>query len=143
MSTLLSISTNSTGVALVSVSSVPAVNPADYQLNISSVTGVTTFGVQYSGHVISSGTTPTVATCGTGSPSVVGTDMAGIITTGGGSPTACTLNFVTPYANTPVCVCSPNAGVSCGVSSSSASSVTFALSVTETNINFICIGEKG
>ena len=143
VSTLLSISTNSTGVALVSVSSVPAVNPGDYQLNIASVTGVTTFGVQYSGHVISSGTAPSVSSCGTGTPSVVGTDMAGVITTGTGSPTACTLNFVTPYVNSPVCVCSPNAGVSCGVSSSSASSVTFTLSITETAINFICIGEKG
>jgi hypothetical protein len=81
----------------------------------------------------------TVTSCGT-NPALSGNDISGTITTGSGSPTSCTLTFANRYTNTPVCVCSPNAGVSCGVSSSSASSVTFALSVTETKINYICIG---
>lgn len=81
----------------------------------------------------------TVTSCGANA-SVTGSDVAGTITTGSGAPTACTLTFAKPFTNTPVCVCSPNAGVSCGVSSSSNSSVTFALSVTETKINYICIG---
>ena len=81
----------------------------------------------------------TVTSCGAGA-TLAGSDIAGTITTGSGSPTACTLTFAQKFTNTPTCVCSPNAGVSCGVSSSSNASVTFALSVTETKINYVCIG---
>ena len=140
---LLQISTATTGVALFSVSSSPAVNLNDYLLNVSSTSGTTAFGIQNNSHVVSSGTTPSVTSCGTGSPSVNGTDMGGQITTGGGSPTACTLTFSSPYANNPTCVCSPNAGVSCGVTSISTTAATFTLSLTETGINYICIGNKG
>ena len=119
-------------------------NAADFLLNVSSANGTVVLGVQNSGHIVSSGTVPSVSSCGTGTPSVVGTDLAGIITTGTGSPTACTLTFASPYqTNAPVCVCSPNAGVSCGVTSASTTAVTFTLSVTETGINYICFGEKG
>lgn len=96
------------------------------------------------GHIVSSGTTPAVSSCGGGTPSVIGTDTAGVITTGSGAPTACTLTFSRAFiVNAPICVCSPNAGVACGVTSSSNSSVTFTLGVTETSINYVCIGEKG
>ena len=36
---------------------------------------------------------PTIGSCGTGSPSVSGDDSGGIITTGTGAPTACSIVF--------------------------------------------------
>lgn len=53
-------------------------------------------------HFRSQGPTPTVGTCGTG-PSISGTDVAGSVTTGTGSPTACTITFATAFTAAPIC----------------------------------------
>lgn len=140
---LLTVSSNSTGALLLAVSSTPAVNQNDFLLSISSTNGTLALGVQNNSHVVSSGTAPSLSSCGTGSPTVVGTDMAGTITLGTGSPTACTLNFSAPYANTPVCLCGVNGVTSCNPTTSSSTSIIFTLGVTETTINYICIGQKG
>lgn len=55
-----------------------------------------------SNHLSSRGFQPTVSTCGT-SPSVIGDDSNGIITTGSGTVTACTLTFAAAYTIAPVC----------------------------------------
>lgn len=81
----------------------------------------------------------TVTSCGAGA-SLVGSDIAGIITTGSASPTACTLTFARPYTNTPVCLCGANGATACDPTSTSATAVTFTLSVTQTSIKYICIG---
>jgi hypothetical protein len=47
---------------------------------------------------------PSIGSCGTGSPAVLGTDRAGRITEGA-SATGCTISFVNAYT-TPSCVCS-------------------------------------
>jgi hypothetical protein len=63
-----------------------------------------TGGLQIQKHVESRGTTPAVAgSCGT-SPTIVGTDVAGKVTTGTGSPTSCTLTFATAWTNAPACM---------------------------------------
>lgn len=142
----LTISSSSTGVNLVAVSSVPAVNPSDFLINASSITQVLTLGLQYDGHLVSSGTTPSVASCGTGSPSVNGTDLAGVITVGGGSVTSCTLNFAYPYANPPVCTESDSSTTpTADITSISTTGVTFGFSATigGGSIWYICIGNKG
>ena len=56
------------------------------------------------GHVIMSGTAPTItAACGT-SPSVAGTDVAGRITVGtGGTDTTCVLTFANTFGTAPAC----------------------------------------
>lgn len=51
----------------------------------------------------SSGTTPAVSSCGTGTPAVAGTDVAGKITTGGGTLTSCVLTFANAWTNQPSC----------------------------------------
>ncbi len=57
----------------------------------------------FSAHVALTGASPTISSCGT-SPSVTGSDSAGEVTTGTGSPTACTITFATAYAAQPICI---------------------------------------
>ncbi len=45
---------------------------------------------------------PTLTSCG-GSPSIIGTDMAGLVTAGS-LTTACTINFSNAWTNPPICV---------------------------------------
>lgn len=46
---------------------------------------------------------PAITSCGTGSPSITGTDNAGVVTIGT-TATACTITFHTAFGATPVCV---------------------------------------
>ena len=144
---LLTVSTSATGVNLVAVSSIPAVNQTDYLLKVSSTSGTMAFGIQNNSHVISSGTVPSVSSCGT-SPSMDGnsTDFAGTINTGSASPTACTLTFANPFANTPVCVVSDDLQTSeVSVTSRSTTAITMTMSaaLSSHTIFYICVGQKG
>ena len=83
--------------------------------------------------------TPT--SCGTGTPSVVGTDMRGTITTGTAA-TTCTLPFGTAYASAPYCVVSDNSLVGfASVTSTSTSNMILGISAALTGgkITYICI----
>lgn len=55
------------------------------------------------GHLITTGTAPGISSCGTGSPSVAGTDVNGRITIGTGTPASCTLTFANAYTTAPAC----------------------------------------
>ena len=143
------VSSSTTGLSLVAVSSTPVKNPADYFLSFSSPTvgGPIIFGVQFSGHVVSSGTTPTVSSCGT-SPTMDpnSTDFAGTINTGSGSPTACTLTFASVFANTPVCIVSDDLQTSepaVTTRSTSAITLTLGAALNSGHIFYICVGQKG
>jgi len=146
-SNILGISTSATGPFLVSISSQPAILPSDYELTISSpLTAVPVFGIQADGHVVSSGAVTSVSSCGTGTPSVTGTDMAGTITTGTGSPTACTLTFANKYVNTPVCVVSDDLQTSepaITTRSNTGFTMTLGAALTSGHIFYICIGSQG
>ena len=84
-------------------------------------------------------TAPTATTCGT-SPSVTGTDVDGTITTGTGSPTACTLNFTSTHTSVPNCTANTGSGVGeVRVSGATTAAVTFTLSATATAITYICL----
>lgn len=142
---LVTISSVPTGVALVSVSSAPASAPSDGVVTVSSQTGTITFQAQYDGHLVSSGTAPSMGTCGS-TPSVIGTDTAGVITVGSGVVTSCTMNFANVWANPPVCVESDNSTAVTGdITTTTTSSITFGFSATlgGGQVNFICIGQKG
>lgn len=94
-------------------------------------------------HLISTAASPpTVSSCGT-SPSVSGTDVKGVITTGSGGPTACTLNFATAYASAPVCVVSLVNSASIGhkVTATTASALTvgFTAGYSSQKFNYVCI----
>lgn len=97
------------------------------------------------GHYGSSGSQPTVTTCGT-SPSVTSgsTDTRGTITTGTASPTSCTINFVQPFSGgpQPTCVVSWR-----GTASTTAMAVTpttssltvnFSSAVNSGSFSYIC-----
>jgi hypothetical protein len=104
-----------------------------------SATGVGTFTPTF----YSAGNgTPSIVTCGTGSPSVSGTDARGIITTGSGASTACTLNFSTTLASVPICVAvgGPTApAVALTITSTTSAAVIFGYtSGTSRNINYHC-----
>lgn len=81
-------------------------------------------------HIVSSGPTPAVGTCGV-SPSIIGNDNSGTITVGSGLATACTLTFANSWGATPSCVISDNSTAVTGdISSISATAVTFGFSAT-------------
>ena len=141
---LVTISSVPSGVALVSVSSTPASVATDFVLTVSSQNGTTTFAAKYDGDLISSGTTPGMGTCGS-SPSVFGTDTAGVITIGSGIVTSCTMNWANTKGSVPVCVMSTNSTAVTGdITTTSTSSITFGFSATlgGGTINYICIGNK-
>ena len=145
MTSPLTISSSTTGSTLVSVSTTPAAAATDLLLNLSSSTSVTTFGFQYNGHLISSGTTPSASSCGTGSPVPVGTDFAFKITPGA-TATGCTINFVSPYANAPVCTVDQE--TMSLVNALSYTTSTTAVTITQVGAagsvyDVICVGNKG
>lgn len=69
----------------------------------------TTTNVSFGKHVLTSGSTPTLTSCGT-SPSLASgsTDMAGTVTVGTSAPTGvfCNIHFANTYTNVPVCTIS-------------------------------------
>ncbi len=94
------------------------------------------------GHMVVKNGTPSLSTCGT-SPSVTGTDTAGIITFGGGSPTACTLTFATSFGTAPSCVISDDSTtIGSDITSKSATSFTVTTSAAfgGGHVNYHCIG---
>lgn len=101
------------------------------------------------GPIISSGTAPTVVSCGaTPNGSVSGTNTSGVITVGGGVVTSCTLNFSGagfPSGSTVACVVSDNSTTV----NASLGPVTTTSAVFNTNatlggglLHYICIGTR-
>tara|TARA_R100001530_G_scaffold80288_1_gene56034 strand:+ start:3288 stop:4679 length:1392 start_codon:yes stop_codon:yes gene_type:complete len=101
-------------------------------------------GDQSNYHVEVGGTDPSVSNCGT-SPSVTGTDVAGIITVGSSSSNKCNLTFNKVYDTPPACTVARNWEV---VSDHSVSMKTtgtgfFIISTgnfTDIDFSYICIG---
>lgn len=58
------------------------------------------------GHLESLGTAPTMGTCGT-TPTIVGNDISGIITSGTGVINTCAFTFAKAYTNQPSCFVTP------------------------------------
>lgn len=99
------------------------------------------------GPIISSGTAPTVSSCGsTPNGSVSGTNTAGVITIGGGVTTACTLNFALGgFPQPPVCVVSDNSTtITASNGTITATSATFNTSAGLGGglLYYICIGTR-
>jgi hypothetical protein len=83
-----------------------------------------------------------VQSCGT-SPTIAGSDSAGIVVVGSGTVTSCTIPFTTAFTNPPICTANDNSDFS--VLKPSAS--TTALTLTAQNsfggdtLSYICIGK--
>lgn len=136
------IDTNITNAAFtISATGTTDVNAASTGLNIN-VSGTQRAKVTSTGHLrLAIGNTPTMGSCGT-SPSVTGTDGAGRITIGSGSPGSCTLNFSQTYSTAPFCTAS--AGQSLGMSTTvSTTSIIFtSTAFSEVAINYICMASS-
>lgn len=101
--------------------------------DVTTLNGVNAFGDAntdthtFNGHIHTTGTDPTLSSCGT-NPSVIGSDTAGTVTIGtGGTASACTITFANAFStNAPACVITSqmNAAISLYVSASSTSAIT-------------------
>lgn len=86
------------------------------------------WGIDNDGHQFTSGPNPAISTCGTGTGTVVGDDISGVITTATAA-TACTMTFSKIYRGTPTCIVTDNSLVGfADISSISTSAVTFGIS---------------
>lgn len=91
-----------------------------------------------------SGTAPALTTCGT-SPTITGTDVAGTVTMGTGSPTGCVITFNVRYVLAPHCVvtwiATPLASQSYATS---ATAITLTQTATSSNVvKYFCAAQPG
>jgi hypothetical protein len=86
------------------------------------------------------GSAPALTSCGS-SPSINGTDRAGIIGIGGGGATTCTLTFAHAYTNAPFCVLSAQSGTAPHYARS-ASQIVISVAATADFIHYMCVGNQ-
>jgi hypothetical protein len=88
--------------------------------------------VSTTGHISFQNTQPVISSCGSvPNGIVVGSDISGTITVGGGVVTACTITFFKPWVNTPTCMVGDNsASITASVTSITNLSATFSTSAT-------------
>lgn len=102
------------------------------------------FNLGFDGHIIPQSTSPPVLTsCGT-SPTIVGTDTAGIVTMGT-TATGCVITFAQAYALAPYCVvtwiATPLASQSYVTAASNIT--TTQTSTTNNKLQYICMAQAG
>jgi len=87
---------------------------------------------------------PAVTSCGT-SPSIAGTDTAGEITMGTGSPTACTITFNVAYVSSPFCTVTWQANPLLAQSYAvTTTAITLTQTATSSNkVNYHCTARAG
>lgn len=89
--------------------------------------------------------TPALTSCGT-SPAISGTDSAGTVTMGTGSPTGCVITFALAYAAAPYCVVTSQTayGTTALAYSVTATAITTVQSAVSSNlVNYNCIARAG
>lgn len=95
------------------------------------------------GHLESLGTAPTMGTCGT-TPSIVGNDISGIITTGTGVINTCAFTFAKAYTNQPPCFVTPEDPTTALTAISTTTTLTIDAGVPaippSSKIYYFCIG---
>lgn len=109
-------------------------------------------GISYGAYTLSfdrlapqgSGTAPALTTCGT-TPAIIGTDVAGTVTMGTGSPTGCVITFNVAYVTAPHCVvtwiATPLASQSYATS---ATAITLTQTGTSSNVvKYACFAQPG
>ena len=89
--------------------------------------------------------TPTLSSCGTGSPAISGTDSAGTVTAGT-SATGCIVTFSTAYAAAPYCVVTSQVApaTSTPAYSVSATAITWVQASQSGNkFDYVCVARAG
>ena len=99
--------------------------------------------VYFPAHVLSVGpnTAPVLTACGGGTPTITGTDTAGVITEGTSSA-GCTVTFNRAFLAAPYCNANAAAASAMGVSTTTTTMVLAHASASSGVINYICIGLK-
>lgn len=105
----------------------------------------TTNNVYFPGHILSTGTAhaaTTIGTCGT-SPTIIGTDVAGVATTGSTATTSCVITFGRAYVTAPSCVVAGGTSMATtaallATATTTTLTVTYASS-TSAKINYVCV----
>jgi hypothetical protein len=95
--------------------------------------------VYWPGHYLLNTTTnpaPVLSNCGT-SPTYVGTDNAGKLTTGSAA-TTCTITFGTAYVTAPACIVQENGGVTNPTFTTSTTALTITVDVASTVYSVWC-----
>ena len=98
-------------------------------------------GVYFPGHILSptGGTRAAPTITGTGTPTISGTDSAGLITMGASATTA-TLTFGTAYGSVPSCAVTWQSSVTAMSYALAAGSITIGQTSTSSNkINYVCL----
>lgn len=98
------------------------------------------------GHILAQGGTPVISSCGVvPNGSVVGNDITGVITVGGGVVTSCILTFAKPYeTNAPTCITNDATNILFTAASTSVSSMTVRATAGFAGdaISYLCIGRQ-
>lgn len=105
---------------------------------------VGTAPVPANGHMQTGATAPALTSCGT-TPAIVGSDTAGLVTMGTGSPTGCVITFATAYTAVPLCVVTWQATPLASQSYATiAASITLTQTATSSNkVNYFCVAQQG
>ena len=94
-------------------------------------------GIYFPQHVLSTGTTPSLSSCGT-SPTIVGSDFYGTITPGSQPLTACTVTFAKAYLTAPGCVVTDQTSPATSPISYTLATTGINLTTTGGKINYMC-----
>lgn len=99
--------------------------------------------IYWPAHMLNTGAAPSIAFCGT-SPSVTGTDTAGIITSGTAGPTTCVVTFKAAYLATPWCTVSAQTIASLTSYTVSTAGIALVMPAGANNVlyNYTCSGSK-
>lgn len=103
------------------------------------LSGGLAWGVLTTDRIVPQGTAPALTSCGT-SPAINGTDLAGTVTMGTGTPTGCIITFNVAYPFAPHCVvtwiATPLASQSYATS---ATAITLTQTATSSNVvKYVC-----
>lgn len=103
---------------------------------------VSTTFTQVGTKIRAAGSAPAVSACGT-TPTISGSDLAGLVTTGTGTPTSCTITFNVAYAAEPYCVV--HGKTQAQVTAYTVSTTAIVVTTTATNnvaLNYVCVARS-
>lgn len=119
---------------------------AAFALLLTSGLALAAFTLSFDGRFmpVGSGTAPALTSCGT-SPAITGTDVAGTVTMGTGSPTGCVITFNVAYTAAPHClvtwIATPLASQSYATSTAA---ITLTQTATSSNVvKYFCAAQPG
>lgn len=96
-----------------------------------------------SGHIVNTGQPPVLSACGT-NPTIVGSDLAGTVTTGTATPAGCVITFNKAFSVAPNCVLGWASGPLVAMSwTTSTTAITAVQTATSsTVIQYVCFGKQ-